>query len=116
MRPEGNFEGLSVYKSVGEMGRQVSQGAAYTNEYLAGLDTQMDAVEAMNALASLVQVPGKQTIQEVYDLFLQGLDIPGIYRLLTDVTNRYGRRCGKWWKVSSRMAIFSITEHGNVIF
>lgn len=89
LEAEGNFEGaLSVYKSVGEMGRQVSQGAAYTNEYLAGLDTQMDAVEAMNALASLVQVPGGlQTIQEVYDLFLQGLDIFLEYtRLLTDVT------------------------------
>ena len=89
LEAEGNYEdALSVYKSVGEMGRQVSRGAAYTNEYLAGLDTQMDAVEAMNALAELVEIPGcLQTIQEAYDIFVQGLDLFLEYSsLLADVT------------------------------
>jgi len=89
LEAEGNYEdALAVYKSVGEMGRQVSRGAAYTNEYLAGLDTQMDAVEAMNALAELVEIPGGlQTIQEAYDIFVQGLDLFLEYTsLLADVT------------------------------
>ncbi len=77
LEAEGNYEiAQTVYKSVGEMGRQVSRGAAYTNEYLAGLDTQQDALEAMNALAELVEIPGgMQTIQSAYDILKQGWEL-----------------------------------------
>lgn len=85
----GDYEtALALYKSVEEMGQQVSRGAAYTNEYLAGLDTQMEAIEAMTGLAEQVEISdGQQEIQQAYEIFLEGLDIFAEYaNLLSSIT------------------------------
>jgi len=76
---------MGVYKGVGMLGQQVAEGAAYTNEYLAGLDTQAAAIEAMNALADMVDVPGGlQTVQETYRVFVDSLNIFMEYTNLLD--------------------------------
>lgn len=80
---------LAVYKSIGLLGQQVVEGSTYTNEYLAGLDTQVAALEAMNALADVMEIPGGlQTIQDTYNVFVEGLNIFLEYtQLLDGVTN-----------------------------
>lgn len=80
---------MAVYKSIGLLGQQVMQGANYSNEYLAGLDTQVTAIEAMSALADIMDIPGGlQTIQDTYDVFVESLNIFLEYtHLLDTVTN-----------------------------
>ena len=82
----GDFDtAMAIYKSVGLLGQQLTGGAGYTNEYLAGLDTQMAAIEAMSALAELMHVPGGlQTIQNTYEIFVESLNIFLNYTSLLD--------------------------------
>lgn len=80
---------MAVYKSIGLLGQQVMEGATYSNEYLAGLDTQATAIEAMSALANVMDIPGGlQAIQSTYDVFVESLNIFLKYtHLLDNVTN-----------------------------
>ena len=76
---------MGVYKGVSMLGQQLAEGADYTNEYLAGLDTQAAAIEAMNALADMVEIPGSlQTVQETYRVFVNSLNIFMEYTDLLD--------------------------------
>ena len=66
---------LAIYKSVHQMGLQLNQGAAFSNEMLAGLDVQMAAIEAMNGLAQVMDIPGgAYTLEIAYVAFVEGLD------------------------------------------
>lgn len=76
---------MAIYKSIGLLGTQLAAGASYTNEYLAGLDTQAASLEAMNALASLINIPGGlQTIQTAYDIFVNGMNVFMEYTSILD--------------------------------
>lgn len=76
---------LAVYKGVSLLGQQMAEGASYTNEYLAGLDTQMAAIDAINALAELIEIPGGlRAIQDTYQVFVESLGIFMEYTNLLD--------------------------------
>jgi tetratricopeptide (TPR) repeat protein len=67
---------MMIYKSVGELGTQLMEGAAYTNEYLAGLDTQAAALDAMDVLANYIDIPGGlEVLQTTYNAFVESLNI-----------------------------------------
>lgn len=72
----GDYEtAMAIYKSVNQMGVQVNQGADYSNEMLAGLDTQRGAIEAMDALADMMDIPGgAYTVEIAYTVFMQSMD------------------------------------------
>ena len=66
---------LAIYKSVQHLGAQINAGADFTNEMLAGLDTQRASIEAINALAQIMEIPGGAfTVEIAYTVFLEGLD------------------------------------------
>jgi tetratricopeptide (TPR) repeat protein len=66
---------MAIYKGVNQLGLQVNQGADFSNEMLAGLDTQRGAIEAIDALAELMDIPGgAYTVEIAYTVFMQGMD------------------------------------------
>ncbi len=73
----GDYEtALAIYKSVHRLGLQINQGALFSNEQLAGLDAQMAAIEAINALSQVLNDPAIiQTVDGAYDLFMEGLNV-----------------------------------------
>ncbi len=73
----GDYEtALAIYKSVNRLGLQISQGALFSNEQLAGLDAQMAAIEAVNALSQVLNDPAiLSTVDGAYDLFMEGLNV-----------------------------------------
>lgn len=72
----GDYEAaLAIYKGVNQMGLQITQGADFSNEMLAGLDTQQASIEAIDALATLMDIPGgAYTVEIAYTVFMQGMD------------------------------------------
>ncbi len=73
----GDYEtAMDIYKGVQRMGFQITQGANYSNEQLAGLDAQSAALDAIGALADLMQIPGGvRTVENAYTLLMEGLNI-----------------------------------------
>jgi len=66
---------MAIYKGVNQLGLQINQGADFSNEMLAGLDTQSGAIEAIDALAELMNIPGgAYTVEIAYTVFMQGMD------------------------------------------
>lgn len=66
---------MAIYKGVNQLGLQVNQGADFSNEMLAGLDTQRGAIGAIDALAELMDIPGgAYTVEIAYTVFMQGMD------------------------------------------
>ena len=66
---------MAIYKGVNQLGLQVNQGADFSNEMLAGLDSQRAAVEAIDALAKLMNIPGgAYTVEVAYTVLMQGMD------------------------------------------
>jgi len=66
---------LAIYKGVNQLGLQINQGADFSNEMLAGLDTQQGAIEAMDALADMMDIPGgAYTVEIAYTVLMQGMD------------------------------------------
>lgn len=72
----GDYEtAMAIYKGVNQLGLQVNQGADFSNEMLAGLDSQRAAVEAIDALAKLMNIPGgAYTVEVAYTVLMQGMD------------------------------------------
>lgn len=72
----GDYEtALAIYKGVNQLGLQINQGADFSNEMLAGLDTQRAAVAAIDALAELINIPGgAYTVEVAYTVLMQGMD------------------------------------------
>ncbi len=72
----GDYESaLAVYKNIHYLGLQLTQGATVSNELLAGLDVQMTAIQALDTLAAIIDLPGSaQTIEMAYAVFMEGLD------------------------------------------
>lgn len=67
---------MAIYKSVYQLGLQVNQGALFTNEQLAGLDVQMAAIEAINALSIVVNNPAMVPfLDNAYGIFVESLDM-----------------------------------------
>ncbi|HQB02275.1 MAG TPA: hypothetical protein PLY90_03165 [Candidatus Hydrogenedentes bacterium] len=73
----GDYESaFAIYKSIGELGGQLLNGAAFGNEQLAGLDMQTAAMEAISQLLQILKVPGaSQVVESSYELFAEGLDL-----------------------------------------
>lgn len=76
LESSGDYEAaFDIYKSVLLLGQQITNGASYLYEYLAGLDTQSAALEAIDALATLIQIPGGlQTLQIASEILAEGFN------------------------------------------
>lgn len=66
---------MSIYESLNRFGFNVSQNADFSNEQLAGLDTQFAAIQAIQDIVTIFQDPvGAQVLEESYAIFNQGLE------------------------------------------
>lgn len=69
-----------VYNAVRQMGVQLVEGAALSNEQLAGLDTQVVALDAFQQLYSIFQDPASQMIlTAAYNTVLDSLALLGSF-------------------------------------
>ena len=100
---------LAIYKGVNQLGLQVTQGADYSNEMLAGLDTQQASVEAIDALAELMDIPGgAYTVEIAYTVFMQGMDF------FLDYTSVFENMMGDAQAENILRAVQQILETGDI--
>ena len=80
-----------IFESVDAFGSQVVAGANFTNEQLAGLDTQTDAIDALYQLGDYIQVPDNvatlraETQQIVNAFYAIGEVLNGLSGLLSNI-------------------------------
>ncbi len=79
----------TIYSAVQTLGTQVQQGAALTNERLAGFDLQMSALDAVSRLADVLKTPdGLRFIEGSYNVLAGSLS--GFMDYLSDVGSLFG--------------------------
>ena len=91
----------AIYNAVETLGVQVQQGAALTNEQLAGYDLQMVALDAVARLADVLKTPdGQQFIEGTYNVLAGSLStfmdyLVGVGNLFGSVNSNQAAQLGQ---------------------